>query len=133
MSSSPEALERALNALEKVVTGDPDCVRAIYYRAQILNRIGRVDAALRDLRKVLRLNPCHADALRELGLHEIQPRPNQGSLHEVHLPPDPPANTNDDAPAAAPGATRATLSAESREGISDRSGLRRLVARVVGK
>ncbi len=50
-SSSEEALERGLAALEKLLTGDPDCVRALYYRAQICARLGRVDAALRDYAK----------------------------------------------------------------------------------
>jgi hypothetical protein len=68
-SSSPESLERAFAALDKIVTGDPECVHALFYRGQMESRLGRIDAALRDYRRVVRLDPSHEGALRELRLH----------------------------------------------------------------
>jgi hypothetical protein len=71
-SADPAALEAALEALERVVTGDPECVRALYYRGQILKRLDRPEAAARDFKKVTRLQPRHVDAEREVRLFDIQ-------------------------------------------------------------
>jgi hypothetical protein len=65
-----QALERALVALERIVTGDPDCVRALFFRGQVWKRLDRVDAAVRDFKKVARLDPQRTDALREVQLLE---------------------------------------------------------------
>ena len=84
LSSSTESLERAFAALERIVTGDPDCIRALFYRGQISNRLGRIDAALRDYRKVLRLDPRHEEARRELSWHETRHLQGSGTraLHK---------------------------------------------------
>ena len=130
LSSANESLEGALLALDKIITGDPECVRALFYRAQLASRLGRADAAVRDHRKVVRLDPQHVEARRELRLHEMRKGTNVGGLRTVHVPAGrPPANTNandsrDSAPASAPGAPA---------GSGVRSGLRRLIGRVVGK
>ncbi len=130
LSSSSESLERALSALDKIITGDPECVRALFYRAQIAARLGRSDAALRDHRKVVRLEPRHVDAQREIRLHDMRKRPNAGGLRTVQVRADrTPANTNasdsrDSAPVSA-------SDASVTSGVG--SGLRRLIGRVVGK
>jgi len=132
LSCSNDSLERALLALDKTITGDPECVRALFYRAQIADRLGRTEAAVRDHQKVVRLEPRHVEARRELRLHEMRRGANAGGLRSVHVRADrTPANTNanesrDSAPAGAfdaPG--------PGERGV--RSGLRRLIGRVVGK
>ncbi|MDB4941142.1 MAG: Antifreeze glycopeptide polyprotein precursor [Labilithrix sp.] len=71
-----EVLERGLVALDRLLLGDPECVRGLFYRAQLALRLGMQDVALRDLRKVVRLEPGHQDAVRDLRLHEIAGRPS---------------------------------------------------------
>jgi hypothetical protein len=61
-------VSRAIAALDRVVAGDPNCVRAFYYRSKLHGRSGNIDDAVRDLRRVVRLDPEHADALRDLRL-----------------------------------------------------------------
>ena len=74
-NGSPALLERGLVALDRLLHGDPECVRGLYYRAQLELRLGLTDAALRDLRKIVRLDPRHLDAQRELRLHEAAAKP----------------------------------------------------------
>jgi len=130
-STSRESLGRAHAALDKILTGDPDCVRALFYRAQIGARLGRAEAALRDYRKVVRLEPRHVEARRELRLYDIRKRAGAGGPPAVHIPADrTSASTN-------PSDSRASPPTPPREsGQADqavRSGLRRLIGRVVGR
>lgn len=60
--------DAAVGALDKILAGDPDCERALFYRGQLHKRAGRVDAAMRDFQKVLRIDPKHAGAEREVRL-----------------------------------------------------------------
>jgi tetratricopeptide (TPR) repeat protein len=48
------------------------CDKAYFYRAQIYKRIGKADAALRDFRRVMELNPRNIDAAREVRLHRMR-------------------------------------------------------------
>jgi hypothetical protein len=119
-NASPEAMEAALVAIDKVVDGDPECSRALFYRGQIAKRLGRTESALRDFKKVARLDPRHVDAQREVRLHDIRARKGSGER------------------AAAPSVSAAQGSPASADVVgadhgSVRSGLRRLLARVVGR
>lgn len=69
-----EVLERAQIALDRLLAGDPDCVRALYYRGVIARRLGREGPALKDFRRAVRLDPSHLQAVRELRLHEMRSR-----------------------------------------------------------
>jgi hypothetical protein len=82
--AGPHALEAALVALDRVLTGDPDCIRALYYRAQVHKRLGNDLAALRDHRRVARLEPGHRHANYEVSISPIKPTP---SLFPSMLPP----------------------------------------------
>jgi hypothetical protein len=119
-SSEPAVLEAAVATLDKILTGDPDCVRALLYRGHVQKRLGRTDAALRDYRKVMRIDPRHIDAQREVRLHEMRQS-------------DTPAASvaSDAAPAPAPAAPTAPARVSAAD-TSVRSGLRRLIARVAG-
>jgi len=83
-STGPHALDAALAALDRVLTGDPDCVRALYYRAQVHKRLGNDLAALRDHRRVARLEPGHRNAQHEVEVSPIKATP---SLFPSMLPP----------------------------------------------
>jgi tetratricopeptide (TPR) repeat protein len=61
-------VKRAIANLDRVLAGDPDCVRALYYRSKLHYRLGDSELALRDLRRVVRLDPNHGDAHRDLRL-----------------------------------------------------------------
>ena len=149
-------LDRGLAALDKLLTGDPDCVRALFYRAQLFMRTGKTDAALRDYRKIIRIEPRHVDAQREVRLSEIRRRasssgtsssemkpaePRRSPARELHAQPMPsvsapgatPSKTSPPAVAAplAPVLPPASEHA-SADDASVRSGLRRLLARVAG-
>ncbi len=82
--AGPHALEAALVTLDRVLTGDPDCVRALYYRAQVHKRLGNALAALRDHRRVARLEPGHRHAQYEMSISPIKATP---SLFPSMLPP----------------------------------------------
>lgn len=74
--AGPHALEAALVALDRVLTGDPDCVRALYYRAQVHKRLGNDLAALRDHRRVARLEPGHGHAQYEMSISPLKASPS---------------------------------------------------------
>lgn len=69
-----DALDKAMAAFDRILAGDPDCIRALYYRAMIGRRLGRDIAAMKDLRKIARLDPSHIEAVREVRLHEMRSR-----------------------------------------------------------
>ena len=75
-AAGPHALEAAMVALDRVLTGDPDCVRALFFRAQVHKRLGNELAALRDHRRVTRLDPGHALARHEMSISPIKPTPS---------------------------------------------------------
>jgi tetratricopeptide (TPR) repeat protein len=118
-AAEPQALESALATIDKVLTGDPDCVRALFYRGQILKSLGRSDPATRDFRRIVRLDPGHVEAQREVRISDMRRR--TGSSEMQQSPPVP-------QPASAP-ATPEPLPTSPEES-SVRSGLRRLIARV---
>lgn len=67
---SPALLERGLVALDRLLHGDPECARALLYRARIEVRLGLIDAAVRDYRKAVRVDPRNVEAANELRQHE---------------------------------------------------------------
>jgi hypothetical protein len=136
--TEPHALEPALAALDRILTGDPDCVRALFYRGQVLNRLGRNELALRDYRKAVRLDPRHVDAQREMRIHDMRLRTrSSGKLNAVTPRKKRPSREMAAplTPDGMPSASDATFAPEPAraEDTSVRSGLRRLLARVAGK
>ena len=115
-AAEPPALESALLALEKILTGDPDCVRALYYRGQILRRLGRSEHALRDFRRIVRVDPRHIEAQREVRISDMRRR--TGSSEMAATAAAPPSRPKPSEPQPT-----------SPEETSVRSGLRRLIGR----
>lgn len=114
--------ERALASLEKILTGDPECWRALFYRGQILKRLGRSELAVRDFKKVARLDPRNIDAQREVRLHEMRARSSAGDARGAPSSTD---GTKDAATQSSP--------TSREEDSSVGSGLRRLLTRVAGR
>lgn len=69
-----DVLARAIVTLDRLLAGDPDCVRALYYRAVIGRRLGQDAQSVKDFRRVVRLDPSHLEAVRELRLHDMRSR-----------------------------------------------------------
>lgn len=128
----PTALEQAMHAFDKVLTGDPDCVRALYFRGQVLKRVGKIDAAIRDFKKAARLDPRHIDAEREIRIHEMRRR--TGSSDSTGAGPTStrsPSSTKTPLSPKTPSTTNQPVIKTVNEDDSVRSGLRRLLAKVV--
>jgi curved DNA-binding protein CbpA len=64
--------------LDALLIKEPSYERALFYRAVLLKRSGRVDRALRDFTKAAELNPQNLDAVREVRLHEMRTRGKKG-------------------------------------------------------
>lgn len=67
-------LEAGLVALQQILAGDPECADALFYRGQILERLGQTASASRDFRKIARLDERHVGGQREVGLHAMPVR-----------------------------------------------------------
>jgi hypothetical protein len=111
-----EGLELAHGMLDRLLTGDPECTRALFYRGQIAKRLGRGDAAARDFRKVVRLDPTNLDAQREARLHPVRRPSSEVSEGKPKVEPsglsEPPARPAEPRPAESPPAE--SRPAESR-------------------
>ena len=119
-----DSIDQALAAIEKVLTGDPDCTRALFYRGRLLKQVGRVDQAVKDFRRAARLDPQYIDAVREVRLIEMRSVTGGSGSSSNIVAQRPPAG------GAAAGTSPSSASDESPESV--RSGLRRLIARVAG-
>jgi tetratricopeptide (TPR) repeat protein len=71
---NPEQAALIVAALDRAALKDRESVSIRFYRGQVLNRLGREEEAQRDFRFVLRREPGHVDAARELRLHEMRKR-----------------------------------------------------------
>lgn len=60
------SIERSIETLDRILAGDPQCGRALYYRGKLNDRLGRGADAARDFRRLLRLAPRHEGALHDL-------------------------------------------------------------------
>ncbi|WP_404368688.1 tetratricopeptide repeat protein [Marinobacter sp.] len=59
--------EEALAAANEALESYPDNIRILYARAMLLDSLGQLDAAERDLRRIIKLQPDNAVALNALG------------------------------------------------------------------
>jgi tetratricopeptide (TPR) repeat protein len=58
--------------LDAVLKKEPDYERALYYRAVLLKRSGRIQRAMKDFRRVAELAPNNIDAAREVRLYDMR-------------------------------------------------------------
>jgi hypothetical protein len=85
-NASFDQVDGAIASLDKIIGGDSECVRALFYRGVLAKRGGRIDAAVRDFRSVLRLDPTHVDAQRELRLADARARSASGAQTGTNHP-----------------------------------------------
>ena len=131
-NTDPIALEQAMAALDRVLTGDPDCVRALYFRGQVLKRLGKIDAAIRDFRKATRLDPRHIDDEREVRIYEMRRRTGTSDPNGAGPPSTrSPSSSRNPGSTKTPSTTGQPVIKAANEDDSVRSGLRRLLAKVV--
>jgi curved DNA-binding protein CbpA len=72
-ASKPNAdLEALLKVLNECVKQEAANLRVLWYRGQLLKRLGHERRALEDFRNIVERDPRHVDAQRELRLHELQ-------------------------------------------------------------
>jgi len=74
---NPEQASQIMAALDRAALKERESVSIRFYRGQVLNRLGREEEALRDFRFVLRHEPSHVDAARELRLHQMRKRSSE--------------------------------------------------------
>jgi curved DNA-binding protein CbpA len=71
-SQTPEKTGVSIRMLDKAISLSEQCERAFFWRGMLLKRIGRIEAAYRDFREAVDLNPHNIDAVREMRLHNMR-------------------------------------------------------------
>jgi tetratricopeptide (TPR) repeat protein len=71
---NPELASQIVAALDRAALKQRESVSIRFYRGQVLNRLGREEEARQDFRFVLRREPGHVDAARELRLQQMRNR-----------------------------------------------------------
>jgi curved DNA-binding protein CbpA len=74
-NQSPEKAAECIQMLDKALAMSDRCERAFFWRAMLNKRIGRLEAAYRDFRHAMDLNPHNIDAAREVRLHNMRGLP----------------------------------------------------------
>jgi len=73
-NASPEIVSEAIIALGRALRLDVRCERAYFYRAELRRRLGALDLAMADYRRVVALDPRHVPAMRQIRLYEMRVR-----------------------------------------------------------
>lgn len=69
---SPEKTRDAIQMLDRALAMSAKCEKAYFWRAMLYKRVGRADAAVRDFKRVVELNPRNIDAAREVRLYRMR-------------------------------------------------------------
>jgi hypothetical protein len=77
-NQSVEATRARILMIDRAVTEEPECAEALFYRAMLHKRIDNHGPAMRDLNRVVSIDPLFVDAERELRLYEVRVR--QGTV-----------------------------------------------------
>jgi tetratricopeptide (TPR) repeat protein len=77
--------------LDRAILGNATNEEALYWRAQLYKRIDKPEAAMRDLARIVALNPKNMEAERELRIFEMRVR--RGSLKMNAVRNSPPGGT----------------------------------------
>jgi tetratricopeptide (TPR) repeat protein len=97
-NQSPEKTAESVVMLTKAINMSNRCEKAYFYRGMLLKRVGKGEAAMRDFREAVELNPRNIDAAREVRLYRMRggrvsnapPQKGQSSLppkRQSSLPP----------------------------------------------
>lgn len=71
-NQSPERTAASIKQLDRAIGMNARCEKALYWRGMLYKRIGKVDLASKDFRKVADINPRNIDAAREVRLHQMR-------------------------------------------------------------
>jgi tetratricopeptide (TPR) repeat protein len=89
-SQSPEKTAECIKMLDRAIKLNEKSEHARYWRGMLYKRLGRNDAALKDFRLVVEVNPRNIDAAREVRLHQM--RGGNASQTRSSSPPRPRAS-----------------------------------------
>jgi hypothetical protein len=78
-------LRSSLAILDRAVEMDPSCPRAFFYRGLVWKRLGDFAAALTNFKRVVELDPTHAQAAKEAAA--VGPRASGTDLKPAAAPP----------------------------------------------
>lgn len=70
--SSDRPGQELLDSIERALKHEPEHPRALYVKALVLRKLGRENDALRTFQRVLRADPGHIEAMRELRLAKMR-------------------------------------------------------------
>ncbi|HEY5148092.1 MAG TPA: tetratricopeptide repeat protein, partial [Polyangiaceae bacterium] len=81
-SQAPEKAAECIQMLDRAIKMSDRCEKAYFYRGMLAKRVGRFEAAMRDFRRAVELNPNNIDAAREVRLHNMR-----GGVRRSSTPP----------------------------------------------
>jgi tetratricopeptide (TPR) repeat protein len=71
-NQSPEQTAKSITMLSAAIKLNARCEMAYFWRGMLLRRLGKIDAAIRDFKEAVDLNPRNIDAAREVRLHRMR-------------------------------------------------------------
>jgi DnaJ-domain-containing protein 1 len=71
-NQSPEQTVKSVTMLSAAIKLNARCEMAYFWRGMLLRRLGKSDAAMRDFKEAVDLNPRNIDAAREVRLHRMR-------------------------------------------------------------
>lgn len=71
-NQSPEQTIKSITMLSAAIKLNARCEMAYFWRGMLLRRLGKSDAAMRDFKEAVDLNPRNIDAAREVRLHRMR-------------------------------------------------------------
>ena len=81
-SQTPEKAAECIQTLDRAISMNDRCEKAYLWRGMLNKRVGRLEAAVRDFRRAVEINPHNIDAAREVRLHNMR-----GGLRHSSTPP----------------------------------------------
>jgi Tfp pilus assembly protein PilF len=94
-NQSAEKTKAAIQMLERAIGMSERCEKAYFWRAMLYKRLGRNEAAVRDFKRVVNLNPRNIDAAREVRLYRMRAG---GGARRTSSPPATTGNVGSDPP-----------------------------------
>jgi curved DNA-binding protein CbpA len=89
--NQPQEILGSIRMLSKAIAMSERCERAFFWRGMLYKRIGKLEAAYRDFREAVELNPNNIDAVREMRLHNMRSgtrsRPTFPAVQPRSIPP----------------------------------------------
>ena len=84
-----------IRMLDKAISLSNRCEKAYFWRGMLYKRLGKMEVAQKDFKRVADMNPRNIDAVREVRLHTMRAS-GRGSM-----PPPPPAGRDSSPPGRA--------------------------------